>query len=250
MGLVGRTLDFLNHVDLIDPIFRDRRTNGGDRVLERGEQRSGRLVGIERKLDGGTDEQLMAFEATGLGEPAGTRLTGPHLHRLRLGMPLLLRVDDSGRAVLDWPGLCAAWGLEPGLSGQRLLKRPPGPGLVDKALDSRVQSRLRKWTRTRATIASLERRTVMGMLTDDYDLVLELSDGGQTAASQHVPFYACWLAAAGATVPVAVDPGRPDRACIDWPAAALEAADRAGMLQDTPPEGSVAATIEADRRRG
>jgi hypothetical protein len=249
MGLVGRTLDFLNHVDLIDPIFRDRRTNGGDRVLERGEQRSGRLVGIERKLDGGTDEQLMAFEATGLGEPAGTRLTGPHLHRLRLGMPLLLRVDDAGRAVLDWPALCAAWGLEPGLAGQRLLKKPPGPGLVDKALDIRVQSRLRKWTRTRATIASLQRRTVMGMLTDDYDVGLELEDGGRAAASQHVPFYACWLAAPGATVPVAVEPGRPDRACIDWPAAALEAADRAGMLQDAPPEGSVAATIDADRAR-
>ena len=45
------------------------------------------------------------------------------------------------------------------------------------------------------------------MTTQNWDVDVELADGSQTTASNEViPFYAGWLAAPGAEVPVVVDP--------------------------------------------
>lgn len=80
----------------------------GDQVAEEGAPAEGRITGIERKLDGGTDTELLALEVGD--EPRGTRIRTGRMERLRLGMPVLLRVDDQGRAGLDWPAMCERWG--------------------------------------------------------------------------------------------------------------------------------------------
>ena len=56
-----------------------------------------------------------------------------------------------------------------------------------------------------------------------------------------VPFYAGWLAAPGAEVPVCVDPKDPAKAVVDWAAAANEPIHSPGRLDDPPPDGSAAA---------
>ena len=55
-----------------------------------------------------------------------------------------------------------------------------------------------------------------------------------------MPFYAGWLAAPGAEVPVALDAKDPAKASVDWAAAAVEAAVRAGGVDDPPPSSSIA----------
>jgi hypothetical protein len=87
-----------------------------------------------------------------------------------------------------------------------------------------------------------------GVATQNWDLDLQLADGTTTrAGGELVPFYASWLAVPGADVPIVFDPKDPGKASVDWPAAASEAADRAGALDDAPPAGSIAAAIEQDR---
>lgn len=72
---------------------------------------------------------------------------------------------------------------------------------------------------------------VMGMPTQNMRLELRLDDDGTgrdvVLAREYVPPYAHLLAAAGGRVPVAVDPKRPDRVTVDWPAAAMAAAGAA-----------------------
>ena len=121
-----------------------------------------------------------------------------------------------------------------------------GTGRKDTALDMRVERHLKKWTPARGTIARIERRTVLGMTTQNWDVRVELADGSRTTASNEViPFYAGWLAAPGAEVPVVVDPEDPLKASVDWPRAANEAADRAGGGSTTRRRpGSAAEVIE------
>ena len=70
---------------------------------------------------------------------------------------------------------------------------------------------------------------------------------GDQGGGELVPFYASWLAAPGVDVPIVFDPKNPGKASVNWPAAANEAADRAGALDDPPPAGSIAAAIEQER---
>ena len=113
-----------------------------------------------------------------------------------------------------------------------------------------MQKHLKKWTPGRGTIVRMEQRTALGMTTQNWDVELELADGSHATASKEViPFYACWLARPGVEVPVVVDPEDPISASVDWPAAANEAADRAGGLDDSPPPGSAAEAIEAARSK-
>ena len=247
MGLLKRTLGVLNRAGgtaLSPDLALDRRWKAGDEVMEGGTQLAGRLVGIERKLHDGTDEQLLALEVEGRAERAGVRLSAPHKHRLRLGMPLVLRVQEE-HAVLDWPALCATWGVEEKVVAQRLLKSPPEDGVRDRAVDMLVERRLKKWTPTRGTITAIERKTAFGMPTQNFRIALALDGGAGTLADQEVPFYAAWALRPGAEVPIAVDPDKPERAVIDLAAAANEAAAGHGALDDPPPEGSVADLLEA-----
>ena len=245
MGLLKRTLGVLNRVggEVYSPeILIDKRWKAGDEVMEGGTQLAGRLAGIERKLEDGTDVQLLALEVEGRAGRAGVRLSAPHRHRLRLGMPLVLRVQEE-HAVLDWPALCATWGLEEKVIAQRLLKKPPEDGVRDRAVDMLDARRLKKWTPARGTVVQIDRKTALGMPTLNFEIALEV-EGGHTVADQHVPFYASWLAAPGRQLPIAVDPDRPGRAKVDWETAANEAATEHGALDDPPPEGSVAALLD------
>jgi hypothetical protein len=53
-----------------------------------------------------------------------------------------------------------------------------------------------------------------------------------------LPFYAAWLAAPGADVPVALDR---DRVFVDWAGAAAEPSRTPARPSDPPPPGSAAA---------
>jgi hypothetical protein len=152
---------------------------------------------------------------------------------------------DGDRGALDWDAMAEAWGIDGASLSQDSLRRPPDDGVVDTALDARVQRHLAKWTRTDATMVSLTRRTVLGIASHNWDIVLRLPDGG-TAVSKgdEVPSYAQWDAAPGITVPAVIDPKDPSRASIDWPAFAVKRYDSVGF-DDIPPAGSIAAEIEA-----
>ena len=136
MGLLDRLNRAAGAVYSVDIV--DSRYRRGAKVAREGERTQGRIAGIERKLEGspGTDSELFALEIAGRGgpEPAGARIRTGRMERLRLGMPVLLRVDDKGRAVLDWPAMCSRWGVEAEEPGQRLLRSPPEPGVKDTAL--------------------------------------------------------------------------------------------------------------------
>jgi hypothetical protein len=109
-------------------------------------------------------------------------------------------------------------------------------------VDSAAQRRLKKWTPRRATITSLARRTTAFGLSDNFDVALRLDDGAAaTASNTEIPFYAAWLAAPGAEVPVCVDPKDPAKAVVDWTAAANDPSRLPGGLDDPPPDGSAAA---------
>ena len=110
---------------------------------------------------------------------------------------------------------------------------------MDTALDARVQRHLKKWTPTEATIVSLQRRTMMGMPTLNWDVELQLADGRTSMSTgDEVPSYAQWYAAPGAVVPVVIDPKDGSEASIDWPAFALAQFDAVGFDDDPPPGAS------------
>jgi hypothetical protein len=159
------------------------------------------------------------------------------MSRLRLGLPVIVRTDGKKDAVLDWEAMCEAWGIPHMMAAQRSLRKAPDDGIIDTALDTRVQSRLKKWPRSTAVLTGFERCTAFGMTTDNWDVHLRLSDGQMvTSGKDNVPFYAHWLAVPGAEVPVAVEG---DRAVVDWPAAAL-AVPGPVDFEATPPPGSIA----------
>jgi hypothetical protein len=218
--------------EVLSPTLRDRGYARGERILVDGRQVTGVLTGIARRGEDGGERHALAFLLDGA--RGGVRIgRADGAAALRLGLAVPLRADDDGQAVLDLPGLA-----------QEPLRKPPGDGIDDRALDARVQKALGRWSPARARIVAVGRRTALGMPTLDFDVELELDGGARCADRKHeVPFYAAWLAAPGAEVPVVVDPGDPARAVVDWPAAAREHADRPGALGDPPPAGGVAALL-------
>jgi hypothetical protein len=179
----------------------------------------------------------------------GIRTQPTEAHRLRLGVPVVAKVDGD-RGVLDWEAMRAAWDLGDQFLAQESIRRPPDDGIVDTALDARVQRHLKRWTPAEATITSLERRTVMGMPSLNWNIELRLADGSTAVSkSDEVPSYAQWYAAPGAVVAAVVDPKDTSKASIDWPAVALaELAEVA--FDDDPPPGSIAAELEDSRGAG
>jgi hypothetical protein len=237
-----------NGNEILSPTLVDPGFKRADRALEKGAAAGATVVGIEQKLDDGTATRFVAVAVpTASGSRTGgiQVMHGPAqvLARLRLGVGVLVRHSDGEAVVLDWPAMCALWGVadEP---AQKRRRKPPGNGVTDKAVDWAVQCRLKKWTPLRATITALSRRAgVMGP-TLNFDVALRLDDGAQAVAGNtEIPFYAAWLAAPGAEVPVAVDPKDPAKAVVDWAAAANEPSRSPGLLNDAPPDGSAAALL-------
>ena len=136
-----------------------------------------------------------------------------------------IRVDGD-KVVLDVPEI-----------PQKLRRKPPARAWSTRP-STEATDELKKWTPRRATIISLSRRDSAFGPTLNFDVTLRLDDGtGAHAAKSEIPFYAAWLAAPGAEVPVVVDGGR---AVIDWAAAANEPNRPAGGPDDPPPPGSAA----------
>jgi hypothetical protein len=246
MGL----LSWLNRrgLDIVDPDIVDPGFKRADRALEKGAVAGATLVGIEQKLDDGTTTR---FVAVAIPTTSGIRTAGVHvmhgrahvLARLRLGVEVLVRHNDGDAVVLDWPAMCARWGVtdEP---AQKRRRKPPENGVTDKAVSGTDQRRLKKWTPRRATIVSLSRHESAFGPSLNFDVALRLDDGAHAAASRtEIPFYAAWLAAPGAEVPVVVDPKDPAKATVDWATAANEPGRLPGRLDDPPPDGSAAALL-------
>jgi hypothetical protein len=234
--------------EILSPTIVDPAYKRADSALETGAAAVATVVGIERKLDDGTVTRFVSVAVPTVG---GARTGGvqvmhgpPHLlARLRLGGEVLVRHSDGDEVVLDWPAMCARWGVadEP---GQKRRRKPPENGVIDKAVHGGDQRRLKKWTPRRATITGLSRRdSVMGPSLN-FDVGLRVDDGSEAiAGNTEIPFYAAWLAAPGAEVPVAVDPQDPVKAVVDWAAAANEPSRTPGRLDDPPPDGSAAALL-------
>ena len=245
MGLLSRLNRSGN--EIVSPTVVDPGFKRAGRALETGAAAGATVVGIEQKLDDGTATRFVAVAvptASGT-DTAGVQVHGPAhiLGRLRLGVEVLVRHSNGDALVLDWPAMCARWGVtdEP---AQKRRRKPPENGVTDKAVDWADQRRLKKWTPRRATITALNRRgSAMGP-TLNFDVALRLDDGAQTVAGNtEIPFYAAWLAAPGAELPVAVDPKDPAKAVVDWAAAANEPNRSPGRLDDPPPDGSAASLL-------
>ena len=237
-----------NGNEILSPTLVDPGFKRADRALEKGAAAGATVVGIEQKLDDGT---VTRFVAVAVPTASGTHTRGVQvmhgpahvLARLRLGVEVLVRHSDGDAVVLDWPAMCARWGVddEP---AQKRRRKPPGEGVADKAVDWADQRRLKKWTPRRATITALSRRDSALGPTLNFDVALRLDDGGHAiAGNTEIPFYAAWLAAPGAEVPVGVDPRNPAKAVVDWAAAANEPSRAPGRLDDPPPDGSAAALL-------
>jgi hypothetical protein len=218
------------------------------KLEEQGTPANGVITGIHFFLNDSTTRKEFAVSVLG-GDAAqrfGVRTQPNEAHRLRLGMSVVARLDGN-RGIVDWDAMARAWGLEGQFLSQESIRKPPADGIVDTALDARVQRHLKKWLPTQATIVSLRRCTVMGMPTLNWDVELRLPDG-RTAVSKRdeVPSYAQWDAAPGVVVPAVTDPKDAGRASIDWPAFALARFDAVGF-DDDPPPGSIAAEVEGAR---
>jgi hypothetical protein len=254
MGLFKKTLGALNrNYDVADELIvrlspSIRRVNKLD---QRGTPANGVITGIRFSLNDTTTrkEYAVAVQRGDEWQRIGVRTQPNEAHRLRLGVPVVVKVDGD-RGILDWEAMRDAWGLGGQFLSQESMRSAPDDGIIDTALDMRVQSHLKKWTPTEATIVSLRRRTVMGMATLNWDIELDLPDGGRTLSKgDEVPSYAQWYAAPGAVVPAVVNPKDAGAASIDWPAFALAQFDQAGF-DDDPPEGSIAAEVESGRDAG
>lgn len=249
MGFLDRIIRGTNEVAApiqSATVLVDRRITQAAALAAGGDVRGGVIVGIHRQLDGQDSDEvaysIVVPDPGGGSERVTVQVASRHAHRLRLGLPVPVRTDGK-KAVLDWAALCDRWGVDPGDVVQRTQRKDRPDGIVDRAVDMRTERRLAKQPRTTGTITGLQRVTILGMASSNWDIDLQLADGTRARSPKDsVPVYAKWVAAPGSVVPVAVDPAQADKAAIDWVAAASAAATSA-ELDDVPPPGSVA---EAD----
>jgi hypothetical protein len=191
------------------------------KVLTRGEVLPARIDGIKVAVSDGTETHTWGLQVHGDGGTfrAGVRqrLT-PHPEHSRLGAEVLVR-HYNGRVVVDWPATLEQVGISAGpasiLGSPR--RRVPPPGIDDRRANRR---RLTHGRRTTATLAGAEPVELMGMPTRNWNLRLGLDGREVLVKREDVPEYAVYLLKAGATLPVAVDPKKPDRITVDWVAAA------------------------------
>lgn len=245
MGLLDRLIGAANKVDDLKTdleynTFRDRSYDRADQLAATGAAIEGTVTGIHFRLDDSMTEGVYRVEWQDP-EPraAGIRYPGAAPSLLRLGSSVPLRVDGD-QAVIDaaaLSGLAAA----PGSPG-RTARQAPDPGVSDTSLSWEVLRHLEKWSPDRGTVVSTERVVLLGLTTDNWDLMVTRSDGTHALVERDfVPPYARWFVLPGASVPLAVDPKDPTRAQIDWPAVATE--NPGGSWRDIPPDGSIAALM-------
>lgn len=248
MGFLDRVIGAVNKADekafdLEHQLTMDRRYGQAERLAAEGVRDEAVVTGIHRKLNDGTTQTSVRLEWLAP-EPstAGILLGSDQIAAIRLGATVAIRTED-GQAVLDWEAMRSALGLT-GTPGQRRSRRAPDQGIEDSSLDTRVLSRLKKWTPGTGTVQSIEQSRTLGMLTENWTIGLTRADGPPvTVSNDHVPSYARWYVAAGAGLPIVVDPKDATRAQVDWARLAEERAVDGGRWQDRPPPGSIAAGL-------
>ena len=248
MGLLDRFISGINRTDqaISDVGYKlvlDRRFGQAARLAAEGRRDEGILTGIKQRYEDSVTNTIVRVSWLAPDERAVGILLGTGRRAgLRLGATVAIRVEDN-RAVLDWARMCEVWGPQPE-PGQRRTRFVPDDGVDDTAQDMRVLKHLKTWTPQRGTVETFERRTALGMLTDNYDIAVRCASGANSLVNKNViPFYAAWYVHPGADVPLVVDPKDPGRAEIDWVALARERAVAGGRWEDRPPAGSVAEAV-------
>jgi len=230
-------------VGFLDGIFDGALDNlfvsgGGDKALERLHER-GELVPatiyairVVTRSDS-ADEWTYGLDLVTSGGPLRVAVRQrliPDPWRAPLGGHVLARHLD-GQAAIDWPATLDEAGVahQASFIAMGTLKKPLQPGIDDDTIN---RKRLRDGTRTEAQIVSSRPVEVMGMATENRRIELRVEDRTVVLKRELVPPYAQALAVAGAMLPVALDPKRPERVTIDWPTAAMDAAGarRAGAF--------------------
>lgn len=216
---------------VFDNLFVAGRTDRGiERLAQEGELVPATIYAIRVKLNSESEECSYGLDLVTSAGPlrASVRqMLVPDAWRAPLGGRVLARHLD-GRVAIDWPATLTDMGVEhdaESVLAGKTLKTTLQPGVDDDRID---RKRLRDGRRAEAVIVAREEVEVMGMPSQNHRIELRVEDGdeprGVVLKREFVPPYAETLSAAGARVPVAIDPKRPDRVTIDWPAAAQAAA--------------------------
>jgi hypothetical protein len=151
MGLFRRAASAVNRADPVASavIALSPSIRRVDRLIERGTPANGVITGIRFSLNDSTvrKEFAVSVQTPNGWQRIGVRTQPTAAHRLRLGVPVVVKLDGD-RGALDWDAMAEAWGIDGASLSQDSLRRPPDDGVVDTALDARVQRHLAKWTRT------------------------------------------------------------------------------------------------------
>ncbi len=202
-----------------------------DRLMREGELLPATIYGIRlRPNSDGGDEWVYGLDlqtTTGALRVAVRQQLLKEPERASLGATVMVR-HAAGQVAIDWPATLERAGVpdpEARSYRTRQLKEPIAPGIDDRGLD---RGRLERGTRLEARVERVEPKLAFGMPTDALRLALTVLDpsGDRHAELGHVnvPAYARSLVRAGAVLPVAVDPARPDRITVDWATAGERAA--------------------------
>lgn len=198
--------------------------SGARGLLKRGEAGEGRIVGIrvrsERRLDD-TYWQIDEYAVEVAGAVpfvAGVRQELVPVETVRIGMQVAVR-HDGARAVIDWATTCGG-----GVGELAFLDAPPAPGIDDLTLtldDVRERSGPARVRIEGASVTTAMRGLLRAVVLD----LAVTPEGRPTYPAQlpigpGAPFYAAHLPEIGAVLSAWVDPTRPERPVIDWPAAA------------------------------
>ena len=200
------------------------------RLLTEGEAASARVVGIRIRTSGDrADRWEYALEV--LGEApfrAGCRqsLSTEARTRVRLGGLVPVRHRD-GRVIIDEPALSDGEGSDAARTGNvgwKALSKQPTEGVEDQRLDQQ-RRRARKGMAVTARVDSVESTTAAMGMAERWNIAMTAIDADVHHAIQleraFVPEYVRELLVAGAELPIAMDPSRPDRAIVDWETAAV-----------------------------
>ena len=224
-------------------VVRDRRFPQLEQLALRGALDEAVLTGIHRRPGSGSVDTILRLSwFRDEVRSAAVALEAAAPAAMRLGMTVAAHIDN-GMARVNWGPMASGWELaaEP---GQHPLATVPSEGMDDTAFDPRVLTRLVEWPAQRASVVSISRRSVFGVPSDTFDIVLRCEDGrARTDPNDVVPFYCAWYVEPGAQVPVVVDPKGGDRAQIHWPQLALERTVTAGHWRQPAPPQSVAAQL-------
>lgn len=243
MGIFSRLLRVADRIDdaktdLEFAVFGDKRYARAEALAKAGAGDEAVITGIRRRLNDGTDTEVR-LEWYGPEHQVGAVHFGDAMPLVvRLGSTVAIR-HDGGKVVLD-PAAMAGTPGAPRDAGRRS-RKVPDRGLDDQSLDSRVKSRLRKWTPETATVTSFEQVRSFGMLMENWHIDVRRADGTRARVNRdHVPPYARWFVVPGAELPVVVNPKDPTQAQIDWALLGEQHAVSGGRWQDRAPTGSIA----------